>query len=168
MSVAAGPREVGVTFFKKPSALVEQVREPFPNPRVAGNPGGLAGQQPFVRSVTITGPYGGSGVTETPSRERIFTCRPVDTAAEASCAHQMTAPNGWLPDRRHSTSKQHVHRHDGRSGPGARGAEAAQFAARGKTRQAGSTSNAVTSRFSALTSTPIRWTVRPGARYLSA
>ena len=89
MPVAAGPREVGVTFFKKPSALVEQVREPFPNPRVAGNPGGLAGQQPFVRSVTITGPYGGSGVTETPSRERIFTCRPADTAAETACAHEI-------------------------------------------------------------------------------
>ena len=91
MPVAAGPREVGVTFFKKPSALVEQVREPFPNPRVAGNPGGLAGQQPFVRSVTITGPYGGSGVTETPSRERIFTCRPADIAAEAACAHEILA-----------------------------------------------------------------------------
>ena len=91
LPVAAGPREVGVTFFKKPSALVEQVREPFPNPRVAGNTGGLAGQQPFVRSVTITGPYGGSGVTETPSRERIFTCRPPDTAGEASCAHDILA-----------------------------------------------------------------------------
>ena len=70
LPVAAGPREVGVTFFKKPSALVEQVREPFPNPRVAGNTGGPAGPQPFVRSVTISGPYGGSGVTETPSRAR--------------------------------------------------------------------------------------------------
>ena len=89
LPVSAGPREVGVTFFKKPSALVEQVREPFPNPRVAGNPGGLAGQQPFVRSVTITGPYGGSGVTDTPSRARIFTCRPRDGAEESSCAHDI-------------------------------------------------------------------------------
>ena len=87
--VPAGPREVGVTFFKKPSALVEQVREPFPNPRVAGNTGGLAGRQPFVRSVTITGPYGGTGVTETPSRERIFTCRPVAAADETACAHEI-------------------------------------------------------------------------------
>ena len=89
LPVGAGPREVGVTFFKKPSALIEQVREPFPNPRVAGNPGGPAGQQPFVRSVTITGPYGGSGVTDTPSRERIFTCRPSGAAGEASCARDI-------------------------------------------------------------------------------
>ena len=76
LRVAAGPREVGVTFHKQPSALVEQVREPFPNPRVAGNAGGLAGAQPFVQSVTITGPYDAAGAADTPSRERIFTCRP--------------------------------------------------------------------------------------------
>ena len=89
MPVSAGPREVGVTFFKKPSALVEQVREPFPNPRVAGNTGGLAGQQPFVRSVTISGPYEGTGVAETPSRGRIFTCRPAGGAEEPACAREI-------------------------------------------------------------------------------
>ena len=89
--VPAGPREVGVTFFKKPSALVEQVREPFPNPRVAGNTGGLAGRQPFVRSVTITGPYGTTSVAETPSRERIFLCRPLDEADEPACARDIVS-----------------------------------------------------------------------------
>ncbi len=91
LTVASGPREVGVTFFKKPSALVEQVREPFPNPRVAGNTGGLAGAQPFVRSVTITGPYDATGVGETPSRARIFTCRPSPamTDDDARCAGEI-------------------------------------------------------------------------------
>ncbi len=87
LDVAAGPREVGVTFYKQPSALVEQVREPFPNPRVAGNAGGLAGAQPFVQSVTVTGPYDAAGAADTPSRQRIFTCRPVaadDPAAGAA------------------------------------------------------------------------------------
>ena len=82
LDVAAGPREVGVTFYKQPSALVEQVREPFPNPRVAGNAGGLAGAQPFVQSVTVTGPYDAAGAADTPSRQRIFTCRPVAAAAD--------------------------------------------------------------------------------------
>ncbi len=84
LAVAAGPREVGVTFYKQPSALVEQVREPFPNPRVAGNAGGLAGAQPFVQSVTITGPYDAAGAADTPSRERIFSCRPVAAAEEVA------------------------------------------------------------------------------------
>ena len=89
LPVAAGPREVGVTFFAQPSALVEQVREPFPNPRVAGNTGGLAGPQPFVRSVTITGPYDAAGAADTPSRARIFTCRPAGGAGEPACARDI-------------------------------------------------------------------------------
>ena len=91
LSVAAGPREVGVTFHKQPSALVEQVREPFPNPRVAGNTGGLAGAQPFVRSVTVTGPRDATGAADTPSRDRIFTCRPADAAAEPACAREIVS-----------------------------------------------------------------------------
>ena len=89
LPVAAGPREVGVTFFRKPAALVEQVRNPFPNPRVAGNPGGLAGAQPFVQSVTITGPYEATGASGTPSRARIFTCQPAAEADEPACAREI-------------------------------------------------------------------------------
>ena len=91
LPVAAGPREVGVTFHKQPSALVEQVREPFPNPRVAGNTGGLAGAQPFVRSVTVTGPRDPAGAADMPSRDRIFTCRPADAAAEPGCAREIVS-----------------------------------------------------------------------------
>ena len=91
LDVAAGPREVGVTFYKQPSALVEQVREPFPNPRVAGNAGGLAGAQPFVQSVTVTGPYDAAGAADTPSRQRIFTCRPVAADSAAGAAAESAA-----------------------------------------------------------------------------
>ena len=90
--VPAGPREIGVTFVKKPSALIEQVREPFPNPRVAGNTGGLAGAQPFVRSVTIAGPHDATGVGATPARDRIFTCAPNAAAEELACARTILSP----------------------------------------------------------------------------
>ena len=89
LEVEAGPREMGVTFFRKPAALIEQVREPFPNPRVSGNSGGLAGRQPFVQRVTITGPYDASGASDTPSRARIFTCRPATEADEPACAREI-------------------------------------------------------------------------------
>ena len=97
LDVAAGPREVGVTFYKQPSALVEQVREPFPNPRVAGNAGGLAGAQPFVQSVTVTGPYDAAGAADTPSRQRIFTCRPV-AVADAVAAGTADGPAAGAAD----------------------------------------------------------------------
>ena len=61
--VPAGPHDVGVTFFRNPAALVEQVRLPFQNPRR----GGAAGPIPIVSSITVTGPYnpqGGGGDPE--------------------------------------------------------------------------------------------------------
>ena len=51
--VAAGPRDVGVAFHRRSQALVEQVREPFRNPRR----GGVAGPIPIVNSVTKVNVY---------------------------------------------------------------------------------------------------------------
>ena len=84
--INAGPRDVAVAFFARPSGLVEQVREPFPNPRIAGNAGGPGGAMPFVRTVTVTGPYAASGAGDTPSRDRVLLCEPATTAAEPACA----------------------------------------------------------------------------------
>ena len=92
--VTAGPHEVGVAFHRNPGALVEQVREPFPNPRISGNTGGPGGSMPFVNSMTISGPFDSVGRGTTPSRDRLFSCTPSratssghsDADGEASCA----------------------------------------------------------------------------------
>jgi len=84
--VGGGPHDVGVTFYRKPADLVEQVREPFPNPRISGNDGGPGGPQPDVAGVTILGPYNDKGPGETPSRRRIFVCYPSNPSEEPSCA----------------------------------------------------------------------------------
>ena len=83
--VGAGPRDVGVTFYKKPTPLVEQVREVFENPRISGNPG-VGGQMPTVSTVTIEGPYGATDTSDTPSSERVFVCRSTVAAEEEPCA----------------------------------------------------------------------------------
>ena len=83
--VKAGPHLVAVTFVKKSSALVESVREPFFAPHSEGAPR----TQPALGSVTITGPFNGTGVSLTPSRERIFVCHPANTGAESGCARQI-------------------------------------------------------------------------------
>ena len=85
VAVAAGPRPVGVTFYKNPIALVDQVRDVFDSPGVMGNPG-IGGTMPTIASVTITGPYDATGSGNTPSRERVFTCRPASPAEEGPCA----------------------------------------------------------------------------------
>jgi mono/diheme cytochrome c family protein len=76
--VKAGPRVVGVTFVKKSSALAETLREPFDRPHAEGG----VRLQPALDSVTITGPFSPTGASETPSRRRIFSCRPAG-ASEA-------------------------------------------------------------------------------------
>ncbi len=89
VAVPSGPRQIAATFFKKPAALVEQVREPFSNPRVSGNTGGGAGAQPFVQSLTVVGPFNATGVGETPARTRIFTCHPAAESEEMDCARRI-------------------------------------------------------------------------------
>jgi len=80
IAVKAGPRTIGVTFLQKTEALDEATLTPRRRSR---------GSQPAVAAVTIRGPYKVTGSGETPSRERIFTCHPANTAAEAPCAKQI-------------------------------------------------------------------------------
>src|SRR5262245_11657169 len=86
LTVAAGPHDVGVTFAKKPSVLLETPRQPYQthfnyyrHPRI----------QPAVYSVTILGPFTATGPGDTPSRRRIFVSRPADAAQEEASAKRI-------------------------------------------------------------------------------
>ena len=78
----AGPREVTVAFLPKSGALPEgQVRAYRSRSR-----------QPSIASLIVSGPFGADGAGDTPSRQRILTCRPGSraTAADAAdCAHSI-------------------------------------------------------------------------------
>ena len=80
ITVKAGPRLIGVTFVQKTEALDEATLHPRERSR---------GTQPAIASVTIRGPYNATGSGDTPSRQRIFTCRPADAVAEPACARQI-------------------------------------------------------------------------------
>jgi mono/diheme cytochrome c family protein len=74
--VRAGPHTVQVTFYQKTTAYAETLRRPFLRPYTSIT-GGDTRYQPYVGSVTVAGPFEGSGrrpVDETPSRQRIFSC----------------------------------------------------------------------------------------------
>ena len=81
--VGAGPHVVGAAFLKKSSALIETERQPYDahfnmdrHPRT----------QPGVRSMAIAGPFAAAGAGDTPSRRRIFVCRPAAPDEEPACA----------------------------------------------------------------------------------
>ena len=88
--VLAGPRTLRATFRKKTSAYPETLRQPYLRP-YTNTTGGDTRYQPYLASVVITGPYeasDGPPAEETPSRARIFTCRPAvgDAAGARACA----------------------------------------------------------------------------------
>src|SRR5437867_3876333 len=86
--VKAGPHTIGATFLKKPSALLETARQPYQahfnfyrHPRI----------QPALYSISIIGPYASKGPGDTPSRRRIFVCRPANPGEEEGCARRILA-----------------------------------------------------------------------------
>ena len=81
--VTAGPHVFGAAFLQKNSALIETERQPY---RAQFNQDRHPRQQPAVYSVSITGPFDPTGAGNTPSRDRIFRCRPATAADEADCA----------------------------------------------------------------------------------
>jgi hypothetical protein len=52
-------------------------------------PGRNRGALPSVVSVTITGPFNATGPGDTPSRRRLFVCRPTSTDQESACADRI-------------------------------------------------------------------------------
>ncbi len=79
----AGPHDIAVTFLTLTNALFETEREPY---QAAFNMDRHNRPQPAVSSVSIAGPFKDSGITETPSRKKIFTCHPDKPADEEACA----------------------------------------------------------------------------------
>ncbi|MGH9257046.1 MAG: DUF1592 domain-containing protein [Vicinamibacterales bacterium] len=86
VSVTAGPHHLGVTFLRNSSSLLETARQPLQShfnerrhPRIT----------PAISQVSITGPYAPQGADDTPSRRRIFVCRPTDPREEQACAQKI-------------------------------------------------------------------------------
>ncbi len=59
-----------------------------------------SGQYPQLSSVSIAGPYNVAGPGDTPSRRRIFVCKPVSAAQEAPCARRIISTLGHRAYRR--------------------------------------------------------------------
>ena len=85
VKVSAGPHTIAVTFLQEGSSLVGTIRQPTESryndrryPRTA----------PAVNQVSVTGPYAPQGAGDTPSRRRLFVCRPAgqDKVEEEKCA----------------------------------------------------------------------------------
>jgi mono/diheme cytochrome c family protein len=87
--VKAGLHVVGVTFLATNYAPINDHNQQFLRSTI--ETGGIPGFTfyPHVGSVRISGPFNAKGATDTPSRRRIFVCRPHSQAGESACARQI-------------------------------------------------------------------------------
>jgi mono/diheme cytochrome c family protein len=85
IKVTAGPHEVGFTFIERPTQEQNMWRPVLRDSLEAHNPSGI----PRLRTGNIEGPYNVTGVSETPARQRLFTCKPASAARETSCAAEI-------------------------------------------------------------------------------
>ena len=83
--VAAGPHDVTVTFLEKSAAETHEPLELHTRNLDLQDMNGI----PVLDYVNVTGPFNPRGPGTTPSRERIFTCRPQTAADEIPCATEI-------------------------------------------------------------------------------
>ena len=86
--VKAGPQRVSAAFIQMADGPVDDLIKPIEHTLADTNIGetyGITGL-PHLREFAVTGPHVVTGVSDTPSRRRIFTCRPTAAGEEAACA----------------------------------------------------------------------------------
>src|SRR5438552_1095114 len=85
IKITAGPHEVGFTFIDRPTQEQNMWQPVLRDSLEAHNPSGI----PRLRTGNIVGPYNVTGISETPSRKRLFTCKPTSTVRETPCAAEI-------------------------------------------------------------------------------
>jgi hypothetical protein len=86
--VKAGPHRVSAAFIQRFEAPVDDLLAPIDYTLADTQIGSGYGVTalPHLRDFAITGPLKVTGVSDTPSRSRIFSCRPTAPSEEAGCA----------------------------------------------------------------------------------
>jgi cytochrome c551/c552 len=103
--VRAGQHRVAAAFVRKTDGPYEDLIRPNDWSYAGGGSGGPGiTTLPHVRDLVIKGPYRTTGVSDTGSRHRIFSCRPTSASEERPCAKQIVARLGADAYRRPLTS----------------------------------------------------------------
>ena len=89
--IAAGPHTISAAFIERSAGPVQDFVMPFERALAdlsTGHFPGLTGL-PHLRNLGVDGPYDVTGVSETASRQHIFSCRPAAAADEVPCASEI-------------------------------------------------------------------------------
>ena len=100
--VQAGPRRVTAAFLRTFEGEVDDLIRPIEHTLADGQIGIGYGVTtlPHLQRLTILGPYEVTGVSDTPSRQRVFTCRPTSPDEARPCAEWIISDLGARAYRR--------------------------------------------------------------------
>jgi mono/diheme cytochrome c family protein len=89
--VKAGPQRVAAAFIRRFEAPVDDILAPQDYTLADSQIGSGVGVTtlPHVRDFAISGPFAVTGVSDTVSRRKVFSCRPTSLAEEAPCAREI-------------------------------------------------------------------------------
>jgi len=120
--VKAGQQRVSVAFVRRSEGPYEDLIRPH-DWSLAASGSNSAGTTapPHIMELTIVGPLKATGVSESPSRQIVFSCRPASPATAQACAEQIITRIGTRAYRRPLTQ----HDRDGLMGFYRKGAAAA-------------------------------------------
>jgi len=83
--VTAGPHDVAFTWIERPTKDQSVWERSLRDTQEAHNTAGL----PRLETGIIEGPYAITGISDTPSRDRVFVCQPASAAEEPVCAEEI-------------------------------------------------------------------------------
>ncbi len=91
--VRAGPRRVTAAFLKRYEGEVDDLIRPIDHTLADGQIGIGYGvtTMPHLQRLSILGPYEVTGVSDTPTRQRVFTCRPTSQEEARPCAESIVS-----------------------------------------------------------------------------
>jgi hypothetical protein len=88
--VKAGQKRVTAAFVRRTEGPYEDLIKPHDWSRASnGTASSGTTEPPAIIEIAIAGPVNPTGVSETPSRKMIFSCRPTSAAAQRPCAEQI-------------------------------------------------------------------------------
>ena len=88
----AGQHKVSAAFIRRADGPYEDLLRPHEWSLAGGGSGGNGiTSLPHVRDLIISGPYNTTGISETPTRSKIFSCRPTVPSEELACARQVVS-----------------------------------------------------------------------------
>ncbi len=105
--VKAGPHNISSAFLVKHSELIDDDIAPIEHTLADTTIGSdrEVTSYPHLREFEIKGPFNVTGVSDTPSRRRVFTCRPLSPAEETGCASKIVTDLARVAYRRPVTAE---------------------------------------------------------------